>query len=202
MATTQILKSFCTTREAAQILGISLRTAQMWAETGLLEGWKTEGGHRRITRASIERLLANDGHPPAGTDKDTGDRPFQIMVVEDNEDLLKLYRLNLGRWPLEHRLIAINNGWEALIKLGSDKPDLLIADLFMPGFDGFMMLKSIRAVPEYKDLPIVVVTGLSPGDIVSRGGLPEDITILTKPIPFAELQRLTEELASRKQRGK
>ena len=55
----RIQKTFCTTREAAQMLGVSLRTAQLWAESGLLEAWKTDGGHRRISRHSVERLLAS-----------------------------------------------------------------------------------------------------------------------------------------------
>ena len=52
-----ILKIFCTTREAADLLGVSIRTAQLWSENGLLAAWKTAGGHRRITRDSIEHLL-------------------------------------------------------------------------------------------------------------------------------------------------
>lgn len=199
MATTQIQKSFCTTREAADILGISLRTAQLWVESGLLEAWKTEGGHRRIARASIERLLAN---PPApGASPTSADRrAFQILVVEDQEDLLKLYRLNIGRWPMQARLVTASNGFEALIKIGNERPDLMIADLFMPDFDGFMMLGAIRSVPEYSDMPIVVVTGLAPADIAAKGELPKDIPVFPKPIPFEQLRRLAEDMASRKQR--
>lgn len=48
--------SCMTTREAAEALGVSLRTAQIWVERGLLKGWKTEGGHRRITAESVIRL--------------------------------------------------------------------------------------------------------------------------------------------------
>jgi excisionase family DNA binding protein len=54
----KVQKTFCTTREAAKLLGVSLRTAQLWSESGLLEAWKTAGGHRRITRDSIECLLS------------------------------------------------------------------------------------------------------------------------------------------------
>ena len=209
MATIQIQKSFCTTREAAEILGISLRTAQLWVESGQLEAWKTEGGHRRIARASIERLLANPpsaaaAPAPAAADHAPAVAPdqgaFQILVVEDQEDLLKLYRLNLDRWPMQPRLVTANNGFEALIKIGNERPDLMVADLFMPDFDGFMMLNTIRSVPEYSDMPIVVVTGLSAADIAAKGELPKDIPIFPKPIPFAQLQRVAEELASRKQR--
>jgi excisionase family DNA binding protein len=56
-----IERSFCTTREAAEMLGVSLRTAQLWSESGLLDAWKTGGGHRRISRQSIERLLSGRG---------------------------------------------------------------------------------------------------------------------------------------------
>eukprot|EP01036_Dinobryon_divergens_P016193 gene16192-21946_t len=45
-----IEKTFCTTREAASRLGISIGTVQLWVEKGLLSAWKTEGGHRRVTR--------------------------------------------------------------------------------------------------------------------------------------------------------
>ena len=209
MATTHIQKSFCTTREAAEILGISLRTAQLWVESGQLEAWKTEGGHRRIARVSIERLLANPPVPAALATGNAdhadharaiapGPGTFQILVVEDQEDLLKLYRINIGHWPLQPKLVTASNGFEALIKIGNERPDMMIADLFMPDFDGFMMLNSIRSVPEYSDMPIVVVTGLSPEDIATKGELPKDVAVFSKPIPFAQLERLAEELAARK----
>jgi excisionase family DNA binding protein len=193
------------------MLGISLRTAQLWVESGQLEAWKTEGGHRRIERASIERLLVNPP-PPAAPGAGSADHAraiaphvdtgaFQILVVEDQEDLLKLYRINIGRWPLQPRLVTASNGFDALIKIGNERPDMMIADLFMPDFDGFMMLNSIRSVPEYSDMPIVVVTGLSPEDIATKGELPKDVAVFSKPIPFEQLERLAEELAARKKHG-
>lgn len=39
------------------MLGVSVATVQLWVESGLLDAWKTRGGHRRVQRASIERLL-------------------------------------------------------------------------------------------------------------------------------------------------
>ena len=207
MATERIQKSFCTTREAAELLGISLSTAQLWVESGILHAWKTDGGHRRITRASIERLLAGSPDsdrvsPTVKTEQRSPVAPqqgeFRILVVEDQDDLTKLYRINLSLWPMKPKLITASNGFEAMIKICNERPDLMIADLFMPDFDGFTMLKCIREVPEYSDMPIVVVTGLSPADIGTRGRLPDGIPVLPKPIPFAQIQRLAEELAARK----
>ena len=207
MAGNPIQKSFCTTREAARMLGISLSTAQLWVDSGLLQGWKTDGGHRRIERASIERLLA--GSPaatPSAARADrhasvaTGRRPFRILVVDDQEDLLKLYRINLGKWPLQPRVITASSAFEAMIKIVSEKPDMMIADLFMPDVDGIRMLRTIRAEPQHKDLPIVVATGLSPFDIAAHGDLPAGIPIFQKPVPFEKLRQLAGELALRKWR--
>jgi len=46
-----------TTREAAELLGISVSTAQKWIEGGAVESWKTPGGHRRMRRTAVLRLL-------------------------------------------------------------------------------------------------------------------------------------------------
>ena len=53
----------CTTREAAELLGVSLRTVQLWVDSGALQAWKTAGGHRRVSRQSIDAL--RNGQAPA-----------------------------------------------------------------------------------------------------------------------------------------
>ncbi len=52
----------CSTREAAEILGVSLRTIQVWVDNGILDAWKTAGGHRRVTLRSVRRVM--DGQYP------------------------------------------------------------------------------------------------------------------------------------------
>ena len=188
------LKAFVTTREAARLLGMSLRTVQLWAERGLLECWKTEGGHRRILRASVERLL----HRRAPQQIETPPRapPLRILVVEDEPTLLRLYRLQLARWPMRPVVRAAANGFEALLRIGKEPPDLLIADLNMPQMDGFDMLRTLRAMPELDSMEIIVVTGLDAEQVAQRGGLPQGIPSLCKPIDFPELERFAGRLAA------
>lgn len=194
----RVKKTFCTTSEAAAILGVSLRTTQLWVERGLLEAWKTEGGHRRISRQSVERLLAT---PPSLSEGDVDLAPphFTVMVVEDEATLRLLYEANLRRWPMRPNVITAGDGYEAMVKLGHVMPDLLITDLHMPGMDGFRMLRAIRATAEYDAMSIVAVTGLEEEEIVERGGLPEGIPVLSKPVPFPRLRELAVELAARTQ---
>ena len=48
-----------TTQDVAKKLGCSIRSVQLWMEQGLLEGFKTPGGHRRISQASFNRFVAS-----------------------------------------------------------------------------------------------------------------------------------------------
>ncbi|MEK9953666.1 MAG: helix-turn-helix domain-containing protein [Curvibacter sp.] len=47
-----------TTRQAGEVLGVAVRTVQLWVESGVLPAWRTAGGHRRISRGAVEKLLA------------------------------------------------------------------------------------------------------------------------------------------------
>ncbi len=181
----------CTTREAAQRLGVSLRTVQLWVESGVLRAWKTAGGHRRILVASVDEILKQRRAALGGAEAPTAAAPsFTLVVVEDDPDLLKLYSLYVASWNLPLRLVTATNGFEGLMRIGETQPQILIADLNMPGMDGFRMIRSLRASADYKDMEIVVVTALGKAEIADRGGLPEDVKVMTKPVPFSELERL------------
>ena len=183
-------ETLCSTREAARLLGVSLRTAQMWVENGALRAWKTAGGHRRILRSSVDELLAQ--RRVAVGDKPAASR-FKILVVEDEADLLKLYRLHIEGWGLPMELITATNGFEALIRIGEAHPDLIVTDLNMPGIDGFRMIRTLRGNREFAAMEIVAVTALGREEITDRGGLPPDVRIFVKPVPFSELERIVRE---------
>jgi CheY-like chemotaxis protein len=96
---------------------------------------------------------------------------------------------------------SAGDGYEALIRLGTLKPDLLIADLQMPGMDGFRMLRTIKASPELAGVSIVVVSGLDAEDIALHGGVPDGIPVLPKPIPFDRLRAIAELLVADRQKS-
>ena len=195
-------KVFCTTREAAALLGVSLSTAQNWAESGLLESWKTEGGHRRISRESVQKLIAdpivNGMHKPLDQAAVSGLQALQILVVEDDPLLLKLYKARLSAWKIPTVVETASDGFEGLVKVGLQRPDLLITDLQMPHIDGFQMINSLAQIADCSTMQIVAVTGLSIQDIASSA-LPTTVRVFTKPVPFNDLESIAELLASQKQ---
>lgn len=187
---------FCTTREAARMLGISLRTAQLWVENGTLEAWKTEGGHRRISIASVQRLRAAEAGP-AGLQSQPAEH-LKVLVVEDDNILLRLYKSHLESWGLPLTVATARNGVEGLILVGRISPDLLITDLSMPEMNGFGMLRTLTQTSYREGMEIVVVTGLDEATIAAEGGLPGDIRLLHKPVHFAALRALCEQLLARR----
>lgn len=197
---TDLSGRFYTTREAAKRLGVSLRTAQLWSESGLLEAWKTEGGHRRITSASVEKLLAGN-NPSSAPRKDSGMDQLKVLVVEDDNVLLRLYKLRMTTWGLPLEVFPASNGYEALVLVGRESPDLMISDLHMDGIDGFQMVRTMCNSPFKEGMEIVVVSGLDKAEIEARGGLPAGVPVYPKPVPFDLLHGLCESLLERRRQG-
>lgn len=191
MQPTTIEKSFCTTREAANLLGVSVGTVQLWVESGLLQAWKTAGGHRRVMRESLDSLLHKRPLPASSISPPLLEaRRLKILVVEDDANLLRLYQANMSGWPMRPEVSLIDNAVSALLAMGRDRPDMLVADLQMPGMDGFSMLRVLRETPEFEKTSIVIVTGLDAAEIGLRGGIPAGVEVLPKPIPFDRLRAI------------
>ena len=182
---------FCSTRDAARLLDVSIKTAQAWVEAGVLKAWKTPGGHRRISRESVDALLAmrNAVTPtlPIGL-------PVQctIVAVDDDAAMRQLYVAGIGFWQLPLQLITAANGIEGLLLIGRMSPQILITDLKMPDMDGFQMLHTLRGTPHHEAMRIFVVSGLSSTEIRDHGGLPEGVELFAKPLNFDRLKRSVE----------
>ena len=190
---------FCTTREAAKRLGVSLRTAQLWSESGVLQAWKTEGGHRRISLASVE--LARERSRARGAKEPPAMGQLKVLVVEDDNVLLKLYRMRLTSWGMPIAVLTASNGYEALVLTGRESPDLMITDLGMEGIDGFQMVRTLMNSPFKDGMEIVVVSGLEQSVIDARGGLPAGVAVYAKPVPFEQMRGLCGSLLERRRQG-
>lgn len=89
----------------------------------------------------------------------------KIMVVDDEENLLILVSKLLE--PQGFAVITAESGHECLELLKKEKPDLLLLDMMMPGMSGMDVAKAIRANPKTKNLKIVFLTVVRPGEVRS-----------------------------------
>ena len=180
--------NYVTTREAATLLGISLRTVQLWVESGILKAWKTVGGHRRIPKSEIEKLLKQQQFEME--EETSSSEVLKILVVEDEPEILKAYQVHINSWNLNCEVITAKDGYDGLLQIGEHHPDLILSDLLMPDMDGFRMIRSLKDRDETKNSLIVAVSILNNEEIEEHGGLPADVIVLKKPIPFDVIKGL------------
>ncbi len=83
----------------------------------------------------------------------------RILVVDDEPDLLELVRVNLERAGYDVTLAS--TGKEALARLRSEKPDLVVLDLMLPDHPGTEICREIRADAELAEVPVIMLTALS-----------------------------------------
>lgn len=193
----KINMDMCTTNKAAEILGVATEIIQLWIECDILKAWKTPGGHRRITLASIQKVANKDN--ALNVSKVADDvADFTILYVEDDEALADLISQLLANLNLNLKVRHVFNGRDALISFGDVQPDLVITDLNMPSMNGFDMIRHIRNNKHCSLTPIAVVTGLNKFQIIEQGGLPDEIKIFSKLAPFEALAQLVKFLVMKK----
>ena len=196
-ATEPVPDEYCGTTYAARVLRLSVATIQSMVESGELQAWKTKGGHRRISLASVRRYMQQQG-AASRTLENHAARRLRVLVVEDDEALREVYRGNLQGWdlPLDFTLMA--SAIEALFDISSLNPHVLVTDLRTPGIDGFEMVRMLTSSNQHQGMSIVAVTGLSSDEVAQRGGLPEQVIVRHKPLDMGWLHGfLTGQLQAR-----
>lgn len=193
-------REFISTAQAARQLGLSLGAVQQMVECGTLAGWKTAGGHRRIRQDSVDALLSRARARGLQPRAASASSKVRVMVVEDDRLLQGIYRETFATWDAPIDVRVVGHGLDALVEVGREPPDLLIADLRIPGIDGFEMIRRLRENPLSSDVAIVVVSALSAREIAAAGGLPPDVTVYRKPIPFHELHGYVQALIAQRRR--
>ena len=199
MNQTEHLLTYCTTRDAAEILGISQRTAQLWVESGLLEAWKTKGGHRRISRTSVRRLL--DDHHLTRQSKELlapTQRPTRVLVVESNPISLNLRKRKIDSWNLPLEVITANNVIDALIRIGKETPDLMIIDLLLPGTNGLPWLRSLAESAYHPGMEIIAWPADDTAKSEAHDSLPNRIQSFSKAALDFTLQTVLKRLVERR----
>lgn len=106
----------------------------------------------------------------------------KILVVDDEERMLRFIRLNL-----EHdgfQVIEAIKGHEALDKMRTDIPDLILLDVMLPDLDGFEVLKMVR---EISNIPVIMLTAKGEEDDRVKGLELGADDYVTKPFSPREL---------------
>lgn len=168
----------CGTVYAAKLLGLSVGSVQSLVEKNELQAWKTKGGHRRISMQSIRDYQRQHG---LASSDDRG-ATLRVLVVDDDAASLEMFRHTMASWQLPIDCTTMSSALEAIIDIGSIRPDVLITDLRMPGVDGFELLRTLDSNPNFASLLIIALTGLTGEEVARKGGLPSKTIMVQKPV--------------------
>ena len=125
-----------------------------------------------------------------------GTRATTILVVEDNELSRDALSRRLARRG--YRVVIAVDGYEAVSIGRSDKPDIILMDLGLPGIDGWEATRQLKADPETHQIPIIVLSAHAMTNdrdmALAAGGDEFD----TKPVRFQQLLEKIETLLMKK----
>jgi len=109
----------------------------------------------------------------------------KILVVEDSSTTRKVIAITLNQNGYE--ITEAADGLEALSKLNEARPDLILLDIILPKMDGYKILSIIKEDPEFKEIPVIMLT--SKDGIINKvkGKVAGSAAYLTKPFEPSQL---------------
>ncbi|RQO55848.1 DNA-binding protein [Paucibacter sp. KBW04] len=208
----------CSTMEVARMLGLAVRSVQLMVDRGDLTAWKTPGGHRRISRSSVEawtaqrsgavaqgqhrveRLRAEGaGQTISPAPRARAGRPARaahtprLLVIEDSVHFQNLVSLLVGQEFPGVELHMAHDGIVGLAMCGQLLPDVLIVDILLPGIDGATLITSLRSQPQFAQSKLIVVTSLDEAQRAPYAFALAGVPVVHKPDLVKQLPLLLRE---------
>ena len=110
---------------------------------------------------------------------------YNVLAVDDIPLNLVLVQKMLSRFNFKMR--TASGGQEALDAVATERPDLILLDLMMPGSDGFEVIRRLRENPATSDIQIVILSALNSNEDVIKGFNAGANDFIMKPIIMEKL---------------
>lgn len=173
---------FLSTAEAARMLGLSTTLVQTLVDQGELKGWKTRGGHRRISLESIQDYQSAS-RSSMGMSLKSSVKPRVTVVVESAQLMDQLMAANSG-WTIPVEVTFFDSVTEALLELSSKRPDMLVVEMSMPRAQQEKTLQALENFNSRGRSPLSVVLITKEKDLLSSNavGPASSIQVISGPM--------------------
>ena len=176
-----------TTGDIARYCSVSTNAVKKWIRQDDLPAFQTPGRHFRVHREEFRRFLLRHGMP---VDPEFFPARRKRVLIADDEPMIRelVAELVMTAAEDEVEVETASDGYEALLKVGSFQPDLLILDLKMPRMDGFEACRSIRANPAMSHIRIIAMSAFAGNGNRERILEAGAVHCFEKPLAVAEFQ--------------
>ncbi len=119
----------------------------------------------------------------------------KILIVDDDNDLLDLFEIFLFQ---EFQVVTAINGFDALNCMKDEKPDCIITDIMMPVMDGIQLIKRIRKVEGFENIPVIATTAFT--SVIQERSLTNVgfASVISKPVSRSVLIKSIHEMLGEK----
>ncbi len=176
--------------EVANICGVVNQTAINWIKNNHLKAFTTPGGQYRIYSEDLIDFLNNRGMRVPEELSEVANKlnkNKKIMIIDDDKDLNEMMKLIFERKLKDFDIIQAFDGFEAGKRLVSEKPDVIILDIDLPGVNGHLLCTKIKEDKDLKSPVVISISGLDDTleeeKILSEGA----DAFFTKPLDFEKL---------------
>jgi CheY-like chemotaxis protein len=119
---------------------------------------------------------------------------MRILYIEDNDDNVYVMKNRLGR--AGYTVLVAVDAEQGMAMAVTERPELILMDLGLPGMDGWEATRRLKAAPETKKIPIIAVSAHAMAGDREKALAAGCDDYLTKPIDFARLRATMEALVS------
>jgi len=181
-----------TTGDIAAFCHVTINAVKKWIAAGKLDAFRTPGGHYRVKREHFMAFL--DKYKLDIKEEVFPDRS-KVLIIDDEPEVVEFVKGALESMDRKFLVETASDGYEALIKVGEFKPELLVLDIRMPRIDGFEVCRRIKGNGGTREIKILAVTAYGRDDIKKILECGAD-NCLPKPIKLKDFKHNVRRLLS------
>jgi excisionase family DNA binding protein len=190
-----------TSHEVGELLQVVPGSIVKWVNAGLLRAFRTPGGHRRIRTSDLVVFLrSHNMYIPEPLQNVALETPTRVLLVDDDRPVLTALQRGMRGYRDQIALTTVDNGVEALLRVGAAEVDVLIIDVHMPDMDGVQVLSHL--VKLQSPVKVIIMTGKPSSELSKRCRNIGAVDVIEKPLNASRLAEAVNRLGQRPRKSK
>lgn len=171
-----------TSHEVASLVQVSPSSVLKWIEQGKLRAFRTPGGHRRVACEELVDFLRAHRLP---VPRELHCDRVRLLVIDDEATWLRALGAFLQRADARIEVSLAESALDGLLKVGLDRPEVVLLDSYMPGMDGLEVCRRLKAAAETTHIAVLAMSGRPSAELEKKFLEAGAAAFLPKPLQAA-----------------